>query len=156
MWVLEFLQDLPSSSSLSSISDSVEAAYRSAIPGLLTPRPPIILLLGPRFSIGRKDLHVSFPDDKSVSRSHAEIRVEDGKLFLVDLKSTFGTRVGSKKIDPNTPIELTSANSSRGVSISFGNGISRVRIRPLWTKYLLTPSRLDKAEKEQYKVSFYS
>lgn len=60
-------------------------------------------------------------EGKGLSRTHAEIRVEDGQLVLEDLDSTNGTEVeapGAERetLDPATPVVITI-----GTSIIFGD-----------------------------------
>ncbi|QSZ43106.1 FHA domain-containing protein [Sulfurimonas aquatica] len=51
-----------------------------------------------------KELEKNF---KNISRNHAQISVDDGKLYIVDLESTNGTFVNSQRIIPNQKVELT-------------------------------------------------
>jgi hypothetical protein len=70
------------------------------------PRKPILMIDGaPRelaqgvMTIGRShecDLAI---EDPSVSRRHAELRVEDDAVWLVDLRSTNGTEVNGRRTD---------------------------------------------------------
>lgn len=39
--------------------------------------------------------------DRGVSREHARLHVEDGRLYVTDLGSTNGTFLGAKKLKPN-------------------------------------------------------
>lgn len=57
-------------------------------------------VIGPVVTVGRKpECDISFPTDKSVSRNHAEIRLDaTGKLHVVDLSSKFCTYLISGKV----------------------------------------------------------
>ena len=50
-------------------------------------------------TIGRKLESDLVIQNNLISRSHAEIRFEDGKFVLYDLNSTSGTFINNKKID---------------------------------------------------------
>ena len=45
-------------------------------------------------------------NDESVSRIHAKIRRENGKVFIQDLNSTNGTMVNGKKLSPGDETEV--------------------------------------------------
>lgn len=68
------------------------------------PAPPAIVLNGARLplakavtSIGRsKECDVTL-DDQSVSRRHAEVHVENGQVWILDLGSTNGTEVNGAR-----------------------------------------------------------
>jgi len=57
---------------------------------------------------------VQLPDPK-VSSEHAELQVEDGRAFLMDLRSTNGTLRGGERLTPLVPAEL-----QRGDRIEIG------------------------------------
>ena len=51
--------------------------------------------------VGRtKDCAVAILDDPSVSRRHAEIRLDGSEFWIVDLGSTNGTEVNGKRVSP--------------------------------------------------------
>jgi len=55
--------------------------------------------------------------DSTCSRSHAAlVHHHDGRLFLIDLQSTHGTKVDGKGIAPNKPVQLKD-----GARITFGS-----------------------------------
>lgn len=69
------------------------------------PRPRVVLdgrtleLARPVTTLGRsKECDIPV-DDASVSRRHAELRVEDGAVWIVDLGSTNGTEVNGARVD---------------------------------------------------------
>ncbi len=41
--------------------------------------------------------------DRGVSREHARLHIEDGRLYVTDLGSTNGTFVGGVQLEPDTP-----------------------------------------------------
>lgn len=63
--------------------------------------------------LGRGDPQIRFhPDvdltpygalDRGVSREHARLHIDEGRLFVTDLGSTNGTFLGGKRLEPNTP-----------------------------------------------------
>ncbi len=55
--------------------------------------------------IGRESTDILLSDD-TVSRSHAVLRVKDGRFYLVDLGSTHGTKVNGEKLIANQEHEL--------------------------------------------------
>lgn len=61
--------------------------------------------------------------ETSVSRCHAVVRLDDGKLVLEDLDSTQGTKVGDQPVAPFTAVEL-----SDGAWLSFGEVRLQLRI----------------------------
>ena len=69
-------------------------------------------LRGKRFAItraetriGRESTDILLSDD-TVSRSHAVLRVKDGRFYLVDLGSAHGTKVNGEKLIANQECEL--------------------------------------------------
>lgn len=66
--------------------------------------------------LGRSDLNArSHPDvdltpygalDRGVSRNHARLHVDDGKLYITDLGSTNGTFLGGERLEPHVPTPL--------------------------------------------------
>lgn len=61
-------------------------------------RQPSIWLVDPRISIGRDKSNSVVINDEGVSVFHAELRQEDGKLFVWDSGSVNGTFVNGEKI----------------------------------------------------------
>lgn len=56
--------------------------------------------------VGRDEgLPLSLPTESTVSRQHAEIRLENGSLVVVDLGSTNGTFVNGIRISADTPLQ---------------------------------------------------
>ncbi len=66
-------------------------------------------------TVGRQDADVLLTHN-TVSRKHAVVTLEDGKVYVEDIGSTNGTFVGGKKLEPGQRVEL--ANSAEVV---FGN-----------------------------------
>jgi len=64
---------------------------------LIGKKIPVLLKVFPQVTIGRSPENVIIVPDPTVSRRHAVIRVEDGKLVLEDLGSTNGTYVYSQE-----------------------------------------------------------
>lgn len=57
------------------------------------------------FTIGREDgLPLSFPGESTISRRHAEILNQNGRVTVTDLGSTNGTFVNGRKIDAETEL----------------------------------------------------
>jgi pSer/pThr/pTyr-binding forkhead associated (FHA) protein len=44
--------------------------------------------------------------DKGVSRIHAQLHMDDGKLFIADMDSTNGTFVDGIRLEPHYPVQL--------------------------------------------------
>ncbi|MGB9619785.1 MAG: FHA domain-containing protein, partial [Armatimonadota bacterium] len=66
-------------------------------------------------TVGRADADVLLSHN-TVSRKHAVITVEDGKVYLEDVGSTNGTTVAGRKLEPGEKAELTD-----GVEVVFGS-----------------------------------
>ena len=56
----------------------------------------------PNLVVGRADGNGIVIDDLSISRRHARIVIESGRLMIEDLGSAAGTFVGGHRIDPHT------------------------------------------------------
>lgn len=74
-------------------------------------------------TVGRQGTDVLLLDS-TVSRSHARIRVENGQVFVEDLGSTNGTKVGDVRLSPNQPVVATG-----GTLLRFGNVQLRLEVR---------------------------
>src|SRR3954447_18581649 len=94
-------------------------------------------LTGPVIKIGRdaKDCHVVFEQAKwpMVSRTHAEVIELNGRCFLNDTKSSYGTYANGVKLDQ--PIEV-----SVGMRVQFGQSGPVVLIRNLEVSPPVAPS----------------
>lgn len=64
----------------------------------LNNRQPAMWLVDPRISIGRDKSNALVINDEGVSVFHAEIRQEDGKVFIWDSGSVNGTFVNGEKV----------------------------------------------------------
>lgn len=119
--------------------------------------------------IGRApDNHFVLSTDKSVSRYHAEIRINTNSnsnsnssrntkssnnydntitsLQLVDLGSRFGTIINNQKLEPNSSQYI---DSNTVIVIGAGNSASKIRI--VFYKLKICTTRLTKVEKEKLK-----
>ncbi|CAH0556920.1 unnamed protein product [Brassicogethes aeneus] len=67
------------------------------------------------YSIGRKDCDFVLTNDKSISRKHAIIKLENNEVYVTDCGSTYFTFHNSNKIEANTKI-----NIKVGDEIKFG------------------------------------
>lgn len=66
-------------------------------------------ILPPKLTLGKTlDNDLSLPGDKTVSRRHCAIHVEQGELFIEDLKSSNGTYVNGTRIQGKAPISTGS------------------------------------------------
>lgn len=69
-------------------------------------RPQTFTFTGPVCTIGRRvnqDIQI---EKESISRQHAEIRLEDGQFFIVDLSSRNGTFVNGTQLKPGAAFVL--------------------------------------------------
>ncbi|RME16900.1 MAG: FHA domain-containing protein [Bdellovibrio sp.] len=68
---------------------------------------------GVSWTVGRDEecsIQISHPN---LSRKHFEISKEEEKYYLIDLKSSNGTYVNDKKVDPDKPVEIKSGDTIR-------------------------------------------
>ena len=65
---------------------------------------------GGRLVLGRADTSDVIIKDERASRSHAEITMKDGTLWLKDLDSSNGTQLNRRKLDQNESAELKSGD----------------------------------------------
>ncbi|MGB4862355.1 MAG: FHA domain-containing protein [Tepidiformaceae bacterium] len=77
-------------------------------------------ITAPTVLIGRADANQVVIDHVSVSRRHAQLVIESGKVTIEDLGSGTGTFVGSQRLPANTPSLVES-----GQSIRFGDTEAR-------------------------------
>src|SRR5271168_5098307 len=67
---------------------------------LQSPDGEVHPIKGDTVSVGRDPLNdITVPDDRKISRAHAELRLRDGQWILIDLGSTNGTWVGKRRIE---------------------------------------------------------
>lgn len=59
-------------------------------------------------TIGRDDnvAQACIPLDRYISRKHAQLSVDDGRIVLRDLKSRNGTRLGGKSVENDADLEV--------------------------------------------------
>ena len=62
----------------------------------------------PEFCIGKERRNCDFTvtENNAVSRRHLNVVTRDGRYFVIDLKSTNGTFIDDKEIEPNCEIEI--------------------------------------------------
>jgi len=63
-----------------------------------------------RLSIGRDPKNDVVINQATISSVHATIEVRDGSFFLEDFRSTNGTKLNERQIDPNHPVQLKSGD----------------------------------------------
>jgi hypothetical protein len=63
-------------------------------------------------SIGRQNCTISLPGDLEISRRHAEIHLQNGAFYLVDLGSTNGTFVTNTRLPANSPTCLAGVTTA--------------------------------------------
>lgn len=129
MWVLDFLPPDPSAAA------SQQLASQASTQKANTPRGPYYLVAG-TFIVGRKDCDILLDWDRSVSRRHAELVVNEldeeevgavgtmQTITITDLGAKFKTFVNDKQLAPNEPRVLQA-----GDRLTFGNCI-KARLRP--------------------------
>lgn len=96
-------------------------SHNDRLEGAATPPAlplPVEILDKAVYTIGRSDSADVLLRGDLASRLHAAVLQDiEGRKFLVDLKSTHGTYVDSKKLTPNMPMRW-----SPGMQVSFGAG----------------------------------
>ena len=117
--------------------------------------PVFKLLKGPTITIGRKaECDISFPNDKSVSRNHAELLLEGNKLLVSDFGSKFCSYVisGISKVPVVASTDMANkirVEVNHNDIVQIGATVSRIRFRNVNME--LCPTKLDKPEKEELK-----
>src|SRR3954465_14724198 len=61
----------------------------------------------PTITVGRASDNQLAIDETSVSRRHARLTVESGRVMIEDLGSANGTFVGGQRLAPNTPAPVS-------------------------------------------------
>lgn len=98
------------------------------------------------YTIGRKDdCDISFPNDRSVSRNHAALRISNNEAILNDVGSTFGSTANGNQC-PKGSNHVVQPSTI----LKFGNENSRLRITPF--KLAFCPTRLTKQDKEELRI----
>lgn len=59
------------------------------------------------FTLGREGCDLNFPQDGRVSRRHATLTHDQGRLAITDMQSSNGTFVHGQRLAPHTPYPLT-------------------------------------------------
>jgi pSer/pThr/pTyr-binding forkhead associated (FHA) protein len=59
-----------------------------------------------RVTIGRDKSNSMVLKDEGISGFHAEIHMDEGNIFIMDLNSTNGTKVNGEKITTRQPVEV--------------------------------------------------
>ncbi|MCB8984531.1 MAG: VWA domain-containing protein [Ardenticatenaceae bacterium] len=59
------------------------------------------------FTVGREGCDLNIVGDGRVSRRHASINFENGRYYLIDLKSSNGTFVNGQRLPPDSPLPLS-------------------------------------------------
>ena len=94
------------------------------------------------------DNEISFPNDKSISRCHAELHLSKDsakpELQVMDVGSTYGTSINGVKLTPKLSQSL-----SNGMTVSLG---PTTKLRLLFSPFLLCITRVEREEKEKVKV----
>ena len=108
-------QPKPVTSSLLSVSKPELRLIISGIVVRFTPEEDFELVIG-RNDPGRKDDEGIFDvtpyggKQRGVSRRHAKLHMDKGKLFITDLDSTNGTTVAGKRLAPFVATQLAKGN----------------------------------------------
>ena len=103
-------------------------------------------LRGPICHVGRKtECDIAFPNDKSISRHHADILLEGDDLFLIDLGSKFSTIISDNKCEKNIKYRLIDGDIVNFGAIGCAVEISRLVLQ-------LCTTKLDKGDKDKLKI----
>lgn len=68
---------------------------------------PPIAIYDKKVVIGRGSNHVLVLPDNSISRNHLEISYSDGKIQIIDLGTSNGTKLDGHLIPANIPVSYT-------------------------------------------------
>jgi hypothetical protein len=64
-------------------------------------------------TLGREGCDLNFPEDRHISRRHAEFSVRGNQVYVTDLGSRNGTFIGDQQVTPNQPTPLDGAKHVR-------------------------------------------
>ncbi len=111
----------------------IEALYFEVVnapaPDLVGKKIPLMFKVFPQITIGRSPENVVILPDPTVSRRHATIRVEDGRVVLIDLGSTNGTFVYNSETGSFDKVEKIELKP--GMIVRFGeNTIVKITTEP--------------------------
>ncbi len=86
-------------------------------------------------TIGRSKSVEIYVDDKSVSRTHAVIKIENQQLTIRDLGSSNGTRVGGVRLQPEEPRKLRVGDAIQvgSVTLLLQPAAAAIRPRRFWS-----------------------
>lgn len=104
-------------------------------------RQPSMWLVDPRLSIGRDKSNSLVINDEGVSVFHAELRQEDGKLFLWDSGSVNGTFINGEQMTGKREVhagdiirfyqvEVQVIDPSKGPAVALSQAINREQEKP--------------------------
>ena len=83
-----------------------------------------IKMRGSYFLVGADTAHMDYAiNNPSVSRHHATITYENGSYYIMDNKSTNGTRIEGVRVPPYEKVELTD-----GAILTLGNEVFQTEV----------------------------
>ncbi len=98
-------------------------------PDLVGKKIPLMFKVFPQITIGRSPENVVILPDPTVSRRHATVKVEDGRIMLIDLGSTNGTFVYNSETGSFDKVEKIELKP--GMIVRFGeNTIVKITTEP--------------------------
>ena len=111
----------------------IEVLYFEVInapaPDLVGKKIPLMFKVFPQITIGRSPENVVILPDPTVSRRHATVKVEDGRIVLIDLGSTNGTFVYNSETGSFDKVEKIELKP--GMIVRFGeNTIVKITTEP--------------------------
>ena len=111
----------------------IEALYFEVVnapaPDLVGKKIPLMFKVFPQITIGRSPENVVILPDPTVSRRHATVKVEDGRIMLIDLGSTNGTFVYNSETGSFDKVEKIELKP--GMIVRFGeNTIVKITTEP--------------------------
>jgi pSer/pThr/pTyr-binding forkhead associated (FHA) protein len=99
MWSAARKKILPATTLLEGENDMLQLAFKEKR------RKPVELNRS-RITIGRDKSNSMVLKDEGISGFHAEIHIDEGNIFIMDLSSTNGTSVNGKKISSRIPVNI--------------------------------------------------
>jgi pSer/pThr/pTyr-binding forkhead associated (FHA) protein len=95
-----------------------------------------------RVTIGRDKCNTLVLTDEGISGFHAEIHIDEGSIFIMDLNSTNGTKVNGAKITTRQPVEIWDVIEFDKVKLEIVDSTKR---RPTVERESVTKNALEKA-----------